>query len=283
MLNAFFANGIYESVLNEIIESQKLWPEIISYLQPYKSSTIRYLKATEPSKENPITMYISTTKNLNQISYVAEIIRWEDKRELFIKDSERIKELNSHIKQFQPGEDNIYRFYNNAECVNLISIRHLRKLDIPFHISNLIKAKNGEPYKPREMSGGWSEVYPVENIENPLFVEDIDNDLNYQIAFSRVSPKERKERLEKAKKIPDQIQIISRGFKRNADVITEVLDRANGICEKCNKKAPFIKKKDNTPYLEVHHKKTLADGGEDTVENAMAVCPNCHRELHFGL
>jgi hypothetical protein len=26
----------------------------------------------------------------------------------------------------------------------------------------------------------------------------------------------------------------------------------------------------------------LARGGEDTVENAVAVCPNCHREAHFG-
>ncbi|WP_342542729.1 HNH endonuclease signature motif containing protein [Paenisporosarcina sp. FSL H8-0542] len=36
------------------------------------------------------------------------------------------------------------------------------------------------------------------------------------------------------------------------------------------------------PYLEVHHIKRLADNGEDSVENAIAVCPNCHRELHFG-
>ncbi len=27
----------------------------------------------------------------------------------------------------------------------------------------------------------------------------------------------------------------------------------------------------------------LSEGGEDTVENAMAVCPNCHMELHYGL
>jgi len=45
----------------------------------------------------------------------------------------------------------------------------------------------------------------------------------------------------------------------------------------------FIRKKDNTPYLEVHHKIQLAEGGEDSIENAIAVCPNCHRELHFGI
>jgi 5-methylcytosine-specific restriction endonuclease McrA len=31
-----------------------------------------------------------------------------------------------------------------------------------------------------------------------------------------------------------------------------------------------------------HHVKQLAHGGEDTVENAIAVCPNCHRKAHHG-
>jgi 5-methylcytosine-specific restriction protein A len=40
---------------------------------------------------------------------------------------------------------------------------------------------------------------------------------------------------------------------------------------------------DGNPYLEVHHWIRLADGGEDTVNNAIAACPNCHRQQHFGL
>lgn len=72
-------------------------------------------------------------------------------------------------------------------------------------------------------------------------------------------------------------------FNRNPDVVAEVLRRANGICENCNKLAPFNRKKDGTPFLEVHHKVRLADGGEDTVENAIGTCPNCHREFHFGI
>jgi 5-methylcytosine-specific restriction protein A len=26
----------------------------------------------------------------------------------------------------------------------------------------------------------------------------------------------------------------------------------------------------------------LSTGGEDTLENAIALCPNCHRRAHFG-
>jgi len=93
----------------------------------------------------------------------------------------------------------------------------------------------------------------------------------------------RQKRLRQADKIPEVMQVLSIGFKRNSDVVTEVLQRANGVCERCQKEAPFLRRKDNTPYLEVHHTITLANGGEDTVENAVALCPNCHRKVHFGI
>ncbi len=96
------------------------------------------------------------------------------------------------------------------------------------------------------------------------------------------SPAERQARLQNAPKKPEKIITTSVSFRRNPDVVAEVLARANGKCEECSKDAPFKRKKDNTPYLEVHHKKRLADGGDDTVEKAIALCPNCHRKAHFG-
>lgn len=92
----------------------------------------------------------------------------------------------------------------------------------------------------------------------------------------------RQARLAIAQQRPDTIQVTSVAYIRNADVIVEVLERASGICEKCSKDAPFKRKKDGTPYLEVHHRIPLSEGGLDTVENAIAICPNCHRELHYG-
>lgn len=54
---------------------------------------------------------------------------------------------------------------------------------------------------------------------------------------------------------------------------------AEGNCQYCGKKAPF-KDKYGVPYLEEHHVKSLADGGKDTIENVVAICPNCHRKIH---
>ena len=39
-----------------------------------------------------------------------------------------------------------------------------------------------------------------------------------------------------------------------------------------------VGKADSDPVI----RKALALGGDDTVDNAIAVCPNCHRKHHFG-
>ncbi|MFT3983585.1 MAG: HNH endonuclease [Lachnospiraceae bacterium] len=54
---------------------------------------------------------------------------------------------------------------------------------------------------------------------------------------------------------------------------------ADGKCQMCGEKAPFYDK-ENKPYLEEHHVKRLADGGSDSMDNVVAVCPNCHRRVH---
>jgi 5-methylcytosine-specific restriction protein A len=93
----------------------------------------------------------------------------------------------------------------------------------------------------------------------------------------------RRKRLKRAPKKPPRVPIIILGFARNPDVVAEVTMRAKGKCEGCKEKAPFLRRKDGTPYLEVHHIQQLADEGEDTVRNAIALCPNCHRERHYGV
>lgn len=92
----------------------------------------------------------------------------------------------------------------------------------------------------------------------------------------------RRARIRKAAKRPARRLVLAQVYVRNPDVVAEVLLRANGACEVCHRPAPFRRAKDSSLYLEVHHKVQLADNGEDTVENALAVCPNCHRKAHFG-
>lgn len=114
-------------------------------------------------------------------------------------------------------------------------------------------------------------------------VEEVEKDFAAAVDAARKGDAEaRRKRLALAEKVPQRLPVVVLAYARNPDVVAEVLERAKGICERCMKPAPFLRRQDKSPYLEVHHKKQLADDGEDSVENAIALCPNCHRESHYG-
>jgi 5-methylcytosine-specific restriction protein A len=69
---------------------------------------------------------------------------------------------------------------------------------------------------------------------------------------------------------------------RSIEIKKYALLRSNGICENCGKDAPFLNS-NNIPFLEVHHIFNLADDGPDHPINVAAICPNCHREAHYGM
>jgi 5-methylcytosine-specific restriction protein A len=282
MENALYLNGVYESVLDEIIKSQEKNPDNIFYLQPYSEKIIKQLKKETPTTDSPLSAYISTSGQLNQICYSAEIVGWEDKRE--IAPSRRAL-LNEHIKKFQPKEGKIYPEARGKKCVNLISIKNLKKLSNQLSTSNLIKINNGEPLKPRTQPGNWSYVkaLPLLLIEKSFVQERLEEEFLGAISDSLKDDIDKiAKRLAEAQKKPEKLLLVSSGFRRNPDVVAFLLLRANGKCELCGLDAPFFKAKDDAPYLEVHHWITLSDDGEDTVENAVALCPNCHKEAHFG-
>ena len=118
---------------------------------------------------------------------------------------------------------------------------------------------------------------------NRFTVEQQSTELEERVGASRASTSdERKKRLAGAKKKPKVRIAFAISYDRNPDVIAEVLERAAGVCEWCQQPAPFMRNKDQTPFLEVHHVVPLSKDGDDSVDNAVALCPNCHRKSHFG-
>ena len=121
------------------------------------------------------------------------------------------------------------------------------------------------------------------SFENNSHIDAINQNLESAINHALLdTPENRAKRLSQASEFPEKVQATITVFKRNPDVVAEVILRAKGTCERCKSPAPFTRKSNQTPYLEVHHIIRLADGGKDTIENTLALCPNCHRELHFG-
>lgn len=83
-----------------------------------------------------------------------------------------------------------------------------------------------------------------------------------------------------SEKTPTSIRkVVTKQYQRNMFVARYAKMRANGICELCGMKAPF--ELNGEGYLEVSHLIPLSQGGEDTIENVAALCPNCHRKIHL--
>lgn len=75
-------------------------------------------------------------------------------------------------------------------------------------------------------------------------------------------------------------QAISKQYTRNQSIARYTKLKANGVCELCEKPAPFFDK-DGEPYLESHHVLWLERGGADSINNTVALCPNCHKKMHI--
>lgn len=113
-------------------------------------------------------------------------------------------------------------------------------------------------------------VYAVANFKATISNQELVNLPNDEL--EKVADK----RLRK----PKTILVETTVFVRDPAVAEYAKRRANGRCDLCGKDAPFMDTQ-NKPYLECHHIVWLANGGSDTIENACALCPNCHRKMHI--
>lgn len=107
--------------------------------------------------------------------------------------------------------------------------------------------------------------------EKTKYAKTLDFEELKQIAISK-SGKAKKTVL---KTSPNNLQYI-----RDPYISEYAKRRANGICQLCEKPAPFMNSK-GEPYLESHHVIWLSAGGDDSVDNVVALCPNCHRKMHI--
>ena len=80
--------------------------------------------------------------------------------------------------------------------------------------------------------------------------------------------------------LPQRRDVSGQAFVRSSTVRYNVLYRANGKCELCGD--PGFLTAAGEIFLETHHVISLCDNGLDTESNVAALCPNDHREAHYG-
>lgn len=95
----------------------------------------------------------------------------------------------------------------------------------------------------------------------------------------KLSEEELRKRIQFSSNKASKRQVISKKYESSEEIKELAKRKAKGKCMLCNNDAPF-KDKLGIPFLEGHHIISLADGGPDTEENVVALCPNCHRRMH---
>ncbi len=118
-------------------------------------------------------------------------------------------------------------------------------------------------------------------ISSSITVEEFDEFLeNEEEEAQSLTYDKLKKKSQEVPEFPPQIFVTSTTFQRSGLVANFAKRRANGFCQLCNNPAPF-NNKNGQPYLESHHIIWLSEGGRDKIENAVALCPNCHKKMHI--
>ncbi len=126
--------------------------------------------------------------------------------------------------------------------------------------------------------------------ENTIFIynlsnlESLDNNEseNEELIYSQINIDLLRTRASSINTRPNQESRTINSYPRNNILRTYIKERSNYSCEMPTCDYIGFEKENGQRYIEVHHVQPLSEGGEDSIENAAALCPTCHRKLHYA-
>lgn len=274
------------SEVNEIIDEYLL--NRYSYKDYHEQITRLFFKAIEntqipektwfgfPKSKNALSLMYGRIFLLGIFNHTIEII----------VDSDISKEVNLPTRIVGTSKSNnlnLFWINTSLENINLVINNekiweHYRIASILVSESNNIKAERKDWLEGKKLLSEIN-IFKKYIISDKLLEETFQSQIQKSLSDKR---EKRLQRLKIAKTKPLQVETKTKMYLRNSDVVAETLIRANGFCEYCGKKAPFIKDTDGIGFLEVHHIIPLSENGDDIIENAVALCPNCHKHAHYG-
>lgn len=121
-------------------------------------------------------------------------------------------------------------------------------------------------------------IYNLSKLEN----QNIGNDDSEEKLYAQINIDLLRERVQNVNTTPTQVQREINVYSRNNALRVFVKIRANYSCEMPDCDYIAFEKDNGEKYIEVHHIIPLADGGEDSDTNTVALCPICHRKMHYS-
>lgn len=124
-------------------------------------------------------------------------------------------------------------------------------------------------------------IFPLGFLDQGFVVTEELSDEKDKLQEKEASKLTDEELYERAKKVErvGKRAAVTQVYVRNTHVTAHVKRRAEGHCDLCGKPAPFFDR-NGKPFLECHHVEWLSRGGEDSIDNAVALDPSCHRKMH---
>ncbi len=113
-------------------------------------------------------------------------------------------------------------------------------------------------------------------VDGEVFEQDI---VREAVKHRRLDLYELSKQALSAPRTPVQHDVNVTQYARNSSMAEYAKRRADGVCDLCGEGAPFLDR-DRMPFLESHHIVWFSQGGEDTINNTVALCLNCHRKMH---
>lgn len=183
------------------------------------------------------------------------------------------------------GYQNHTLYYSNENGVELHLFEVLKPKEYTYR--GIVKLVNDpyQDYQP-DITGKLRKVwvFPVKSIVGApmISIEELTAQKNKnEVSVSKLSLEDLKSKaILYTSDNPGTQKVCSTEYIRN-HYISEYAKRiANGVCQLCGLPAPF-KDSNQKDYLETHHIHWLSKGGSDSIENVVALCPNCHRKMHI--
>ena len=147
-----------------------------------------------------------------------------------------------------------------------------------------------EPYfeEEKDLDGNLRKVIKfklkVKTLVDEVYISEenfIEETIQKEKAVDKLSTDKLAELAVNADNETKSVKVVSEQYVRDIKVKQYTLRRADGKCDLCNEEAPFVNSK-GEPYLESHHVVSLSDNGKDSIVNTVALCPNCHRKMHYA-
>ncbi|MCK9338244.1 MAG: HNH endonuclease [Arcobacteraceae bacterium] len=121
-------------------------------------------------------------------------------------------------------------------------------------------------------------IYNLSKLES----QSIDSDDSEEKLYSQINIYLLRQKVQTLNTIPTQVQREINIYLRNNALRALVKARANYSCEMPDCDYIAFEKENGEKYIEVHHLIPLSEGGEDSISNTVALCPTCHRKIHYS-